>query len=92
MITMRFRRNYAKLSLAEQEAFNQVDINLKQLLNMDLDHVYTVEDLGTQALALIPGTVWAGTDRYSRLSPFINYDKLITCQFGQDNSAKDATG
>jgi hypothetical protein len=43
--TLRLRQNYAKLSVAEQEAFNQNEMNLKQLLSLDSDHVYTIKDL-----------------------------------------------
>ena len=78
---LRLRQNYAKLSMAEQEAFNQDEMNLKQHLSLDPDHVYTIEDLENpmhlaRGLQLLFQARFGQARTDIRLSPFINYDKL----------------
>ena len=77
------RAAYGKLSMKEQEAFNQDFWNVQQLLALDLERVYTLDDLKDttilgRGLRLLYLAKFGKKNINSRLSPHINYDKLPT--------------
>lgn len=81
--TKTLRKDFMKLTASQQEAFNQDEMNLRQLLSLSPDRVYTLEDLEDsdvldRALRLLYQARFGQTRQNTRISPHINYDKLPT--------------
>jgi hypothetical protein len=82
-LMQKIRNDYKKMPVAEQEAFDQEDMNLRMLLQLSPTHVYTLEDLEDhdildRGLRLLFSQRVGREHRSMRLGPHILYDKLPT--------------
>lgn len=70
-----------KISRTEQEAFDQDRWNMQQLLSLDPDRIYKIEDLEDEkvlgrSLRLLYLAKFGREALYTRISPHLKYDKL----------------
>lgn len=79
----RLKQDYSRLSQGEQENYDQEDLNFKQLLSLDPNKVYELDDLENEkvldrALRLLYLSKFGREEIQIRVSPHIRYDKLPT--------------
>jgi hypothetical protein len=77
------KRNFRRLEYADQEQFDQDEMNLRLILSLSPDRVYTMEDLNDKdvldrALRLLFINRSGQENLSMRISPHIKYDKLPT--------------
>ena len=75
------RDYYHRLTRKEQEAFDQDQMGLRNLLSLSPDKIYTRDDLSdreilNRALRLLYRARFGQAHEYIRISPHIRYDKL----------------
>lgn len=79
--TKKLRAQYMKLTLAEQERYDQEEMNLRYLLSLSPIKTYVIEDLQDvhvldRALRLLFHRRYGEEKQFMKISPHINYDKL----------------
>lgn len=79
--TKRLRQDFSRLTHQEQEAFNQEDLYIRQLLSLSPEKTYTTQDLTDdqildRALCLLYVSKFGQEEMQVRISPHIKYDKL----------------
>lgn len=90
--TKTIRFNYSKMRKKDQEAFDQDTIVLRQLLTLDPKKIYVDQDLEDpdihdRALRLLYRARFGQDNEYTRISPYIRYDKLSKETIQQVNQA-----
>lgn len=79
--TKSLKAKYSKMSSQEQENWTPDEMNIRSLLSLSPDRVYTVEDLNNEeildrGLRILFHARYGQRKQFMRVSPHITYDKL----------------
>ena len=85
-LTGKFKAQFSKFSVEEQESYSQENMNLRALLGLDPDHVYTVDNFSSEvtlerALRLLFNARYGHDDISQRISPHKHYGASIAPEF-----------